>query len=96
MDVPVLRDPKPKKSGPRSEKWPAVVQFLDEHPGEWAYVGDYSLGIAPAIRRGEYPAFFPEGFDGDHKAYMDEHYEITVTTIGTDRRKCEVYIRKIG
>lgn len=97
MDSPVLREPKSRPRGPRNDRWPEVVAFIKAHPGEWAYVGEFSAGIAPAIRRGEYPAFLPEGFDGDAKQYVTDNYELTVNTIkGSTARRTDVYVRYVG
>lgn len=100
MDEPVLRDPEIRRTGPRGEKgkhWVDAVTFLKQHPDEWALLGEFSTGVAPAIRRGEYPAFIPEGFDGDRKEFMEKNFEVTVNTIkGDPSRRTELFARYIG
>ncbi len=93
---PVLKEPQHKRSGPPSVKWKAIVDFLKAHPGEWCMVGAYSVGVAPAIRNGEYRAFLPEDFDGvahEAKSYMTAHYEVTTTTLPGTPKRSEVYVR---
>ena len=94
MSTVVKRDPIPKRRGPRSDKWPNIVREIDTIAPEYGFVGEYSPGIPTSIRRGEYPAFIPEGYKGDREAYMRRHYEVTSTTISGTRR-CEVFIRRI-
>jgi hypothetical protein len=97
MGTPILREPEHRPRGPRSDKWPEIVAFLKANPHEWAYLGEFSAGIAPSIRRGEYGAFLPEGYDGDPKAFMQANYELTVNTVkGSTARRTDVYARYIG
>jgi hypothetical protein len=95
MTKPVLKEPASRRNGPRTAHWIEVAAFLDQHPGEWAFVGQYSVGVAPSIRRGEYPAFLPKGFDGDAFQYMTDNYEVATTIVkGVFPKRSDVYIRK--
>ena len=94
MATVVQRDPLPKRRGPRTSKWPNIVTELHEIAPEWGFIGEFSPGVATQIKNGLYPAFIPTGFTGDRKKYMDDHYEVTITTI-TGTRRCELFIREL-
>lgn len=96
MSKPVLRKPKETR-GPREPRWIEAVEFSRKHPDEWVLVGEFSAGVAPAIRRGEYPAFLPHGFDGDRAQYVADNFEVTVNTVkGSTARRTEVFIKFVG
>jgi hypothetical protein len=83
--------------GAKDEKWIEVVRIVNEKPGTWALAGEFSPGIAGQIRNGDYPAFIPEGYDGDTKAYMEAHYEITTRKApnADGRRRSALYVRRL-
>jgi hypothetical protein len=97
MSKPVLREPRATARGAREPHWIGVVKFSRDHPCEWVLAGEYSAGVAPAIRRGEYPAFLPSDYDGDRAAYVAENFDVTVNTIkGSTARRTEVFIKYVG
>jgi len=97
MSEPVLREPRATARGPREPHWINAVKFSRDHPGEWVLVGEFSAGVAPAIRRGEYPAFLPSDYDGDRAAYVTENFDVTVNTVkGSTARRTEVFIKYVG
>ncbi len=90
-------DPPPTQRGERSTAWIDRVRTMQENPGEWANVGNYSPGVATNIRRGRYKMFL-DGFEGDEAQktlYMKRHWEIT-TRKTSDGKKNDVFIRWLG
>jgi hypothetical protein len=88
-------DPPEARQYDSKEKWKEIVKSLKERRGEWALVGNYSIGVAAHIRNGKYPAFLPKGTDGDlRRSYMDFHWEVTVR--GSENGRNDVYIRWLG
>lgn len=87
----------PPKSGRqrRSEKWETIVKELKENSHQWAFVGNYSPGVAAQMRKGDYRAFLTEGDARPPETQMRQDWEIT--TRKTDEgRHADVYIRYIG
>lgn len=90
-------DPPPEKRGQRSTEWIDRVRAMQEHPGEWAKVGNYSPGVATNIRKGRYKMFL-DGFEGDEAQrtlYMKRHWEI-VTRKTNDGGRNDIFIRWLG
>lgn len=85
----------------KSSKWIDIVeqvkQLTDNEETEgWAYVGEYSPGVATHIRRGKYKQFLPDDLQGiSPEVYMSLHWEVTTRKTG-DGWKNAVYIRWIG
>lgn len=83
------------------ERWDRVVQQVKELAADresegWAYVGDYSPGVAVHIRNGNYRSFLPSDMNEDQaKAYMRNNWELTTRKQGADRR-VGLWIRWIG
>lgn len=93
--------PPPSLRRRKSDKWEKIVQQVkdltdnDETEG-WAYVGDYSPGLATHIRRGSYRQFLPQDLEGmAPEVYMALHWEVTTRKTG-EGHKNSVYIRWIG
>lgn len=63
-------DPPEDKRKKRSAEWKRIVQELRSNPGEWGKVGNFSPGVATAIRRGKYRAFL----DGINETEDPEDY----------------------
>lgn len=95
MPEMVARAPRSRRRGARSQRWINVVTWLNDNAKTWGYVGEFSPGISTQIRKGQYPAFLPPDFNGDRKAYMEKHYEVTVEMVKGTRR-CDLYIRKVA
>ena len=97
--VPALPPPTMRKR--KSDKWDKIVQQIkeltDNQESEgWAYVGDYSPGVATHIRRGTYKQFLPDDLQGiTPEVYMALHWEITTRKTGEGRTN-SLYIRWIG
>lgn len=74
--------------------WQHVVKELDMNPGEWAFVGRWSNGVATRIRQGKYRAFVPkEIVDWDERErWVAKHYEIY--TCESDRKETDIYVRR--
>lgn len=90
-------DPPPEARGERTKRWEEIVAMLRAHRGEWALVGNFSPGIATAIRRGKYKAFLDENQNDETKAqlYMKQHWEVT-TRKTDDGKRNDVYVRWLG
>lgn len=85
--------PESKKKGP-SKYWAEVADRLKtEYPGEYGMVGNYSIGVATHIRKGEYPAFVKPGVS-DRQGYVERHWD--VTTRRTPDGRNDVYVKWIG
>lgn len=90
-------EPPPEARGERTKRWEEIVATLRAHRGEWALVGNFSPGIATAIRRGKYKAFLDENQNDETKAqmYMKQHWEVT-TRKTDDGKRNDVYVRWLG
>lgn len=85
-------EPPPEERGQRSKRWEEIAATLRENPGQWAKVGNFSPGIATAIRRGQYKAFLDPSDPSPADVYMKQHWEVTTRkTEGGSRN--DVYIR---
>ena len=91
----IIADPPIRPKKPRiSDKWKVIVDKLkNEHPGDWALIGIYSRGVATHIRKGRYPAFYPQGVDNVVE-YMDSHWSIHADHLPTGN--CDLYLRWDG
>lgn len=90
-------EPPPEARGERTKRWGEIVDTLMDNPGKWALVGNFSPGIATAIRRGRYKVFLRdfEGTDFEEQAYMKRYWEVT-TRKTHDGRRNDVYVRWLG
>lgn len=90
-------DPPPEARGERTKRWEEIVAMLRAHRGEWALVGNFSPGIATAIRRGKYKAFLDGVYNDEHLAHlhMKQHWEVT-TRKTDDGKRNDVYVRWLG
>lgn len=90
-------DPPPEARGERTKRWEEIVETLKANRGQWALVGNYSPGIATAIRRGKYKSFLTENENDETKAqmYMQQHWEVT-TRKTDDGKRNDVYVRWLG
>jgi hypothetical protein len=48
------------------------------------------------MRKGGYREFLPDGFDGDAKAYMRKHYEITARSVSRNPDRVDIYVKWKG
>ena len=90
-------NPPPEERGERSKRWEEIANTLRERRGEWALVGNFSPGIATALRRGKYKAFLTENDNDPTKAHlhMKQHWEITTRKTDNGSRN-DIYIRYLG
>jgi hypothetical protein len=88
----------PPKSGreARTDKWREIVARLKEEPNEWAYVGEYSPGVAALIRQGTYPAFIDKDSALPAHSQMAMNWEVTTRKAKTAGRRTDLYIRYVG
>jgi hypothetical protein len=82
--TPVLDTPPSSRRRIRKIDWMQVLGFLDEHPGEWAKVGEFNSSVGTHIRQGEYE-------------YIDPTvYEVRQGKIdGKPHNRVWIYMRKI-
>lgn len=89
-------DPPVNTRAERSAQWRAKVFALQANPGQWAKVGNYSPGIATAIRRGHNKAFLEGKPDSEPSdLWMTRCWEVT-TKKTDDGKRNDVYVRWIG
>lgn len=89
----------PESKRKPSTDWVKRVNILkDEVPGQYGLVGNYSVGVATNIRKGDYPAFLPERLrgaeQGKREAYVRTHWD--VTTRRTPDGRNDVYVAWVG
>lgn len=89
--------PRDGRYGPKSQHWVKAVTIARDNVGQPVFVGDYSPGVAVQIRRGTYPAFLPDDFDGDAAAYMEANWMIETRNDkdSPDRRRSLVWITRL-
>lgn len=80
----------------RTAEWKRITTELRANPGQWAKVGNFSPGVATAIRRGKYRAFLdPDDNITEPETYMRQHWEIRTHKTGDGTRN-DIYIRWNG
>lgn len=89
-------DPRPSKLHVRGIDWKPIVLEVKALNGEYGNIGTFSPGTAQYLRKGGYREFLPEGFDGDPKAYMSEHYDITARSVSRNPDRVDIYVRWKG
>lgn len=89
-------DPPEDKRQQRTAEWQRIVTELKAHPSEWAKVGNFSPGVATAIRRGKYRAFTADAPEyEDPEAYMTRNWQIRSSKT-SDGTRNDIFIRWIG
>jgi len=90
-------DPPPEERGQRSKRWEEIAETLRANRGKWANVGNFSPGIATAIRRGKYKAFLHGKYNDENAAHlhMKQHWEVTTRKTDNGARN-DIYIRYLG
>lgn len=89
-------DPRPSRMHQRGIDWKPIVEEVKALGGEYGNVGTFSPGTAQYLRKGGYKEFLPDGYDGDPKAYMAEHYTITARSVGRNPDRVDIYIKWHG
>lgn len=83
-----------------SAKWQEIAYELRRARGEWAYVGEYSVGVPGYIRSGEYKAFLTPGDSRPPALQMRQDWEVTSRQVNPRNsglpRRVQVYMRYIG
>ena len=98
MSGVAVRDiPRDARYGPKSQHWVDAVALARKNRGKPVFVGTYSPGVAVHIRRGTYPAFLPDGYDGDPRAYMEDNWMIETRTDkdSPERRRSLIWITRL-
>ena len=90
-------EPPKSKKGSLSERWINIAAELIKNPNEWAFVGNFSPGVATHLRRGKYPAFLQENSYTPEQAqkFMATNWEVTTRKTDNGRRN-DVFIRWVG
>ena len=90
--------PPPSSKDKRSQRWRDVVDELKQHRGEWAFIGEYSPGVAAQIRNGDYLAFIDPVDPSSPAIQMVTHWEVTTRKVDgmTEGKRSNLYIRWLG
>lgn len=88
----------PPKSGreARTDRWRDIVADLRAEPNTWAYIGEFSPGVASQIRSGDYPAFIDATDVRSPASQMEMDWEVTTRKAATSGRRSDLYIRYVG
>lgn len=89
-------EPPVDKRRARSTEWQRIVDELRTHPNEWARVGNFSPGVATAIRRGRYKAFLTGMPEHENpETYVTRCWQVRSAKTDDGTRN-DIFVRWIG